>query len=206
MNTHHKTPLKHVSLLLYLLTLTLFLVACGDSGNKTTTGPTPTPTSPPTPTPTPTPTLIGTTYTGDGFTLTYPQGWTADTQTGGVQFKSNTDPTTTFNILVEPADPAAQGLDWYLNKYLTFLKGDPPSATQDNTVPSTATIAGDVWKAGGVTGDDRGQRMKVVVLVDQHPANTGKIFLISLTAKADGYDQVSSTAFQPMLGSFKFTA
>src|SRR2546421_13121467 len=98
MNVHRKAHVKWASSLLCLLALTLFLVACGSGGTTTT------------PTPTPTSTPSGTTYTGNGYTLSYPQGWTSKTVGPfSVVFTSNSDPNATFTITVTPVTPLTKG-------------------------------------------------------------------------------------------------
>src|SRR2546423_1281231 len=70
---------------------------------------------------------------------------------------------------------------------------------------TTTTIGGDTWKQAGGTGDYNGQHYKGVLLVDQHPANTGKVYTIILKAKADSYDQVYNNWYKPILDSYQFT-
>jgi hypothetical protein len=191
MKVCHKAYVKWASLLACILALTLFLVACGNSGGTTTT------TSTPTPTPTPT----GTTYTGDGYTLTYPQGWTQSGQALLVVFTNNSDANSTFTISAVPVTPITT-LDKQFTVAQDALKNVSKNYQPDSTVPSTASVGGDTWQETGATFDDQnGQHMKGVVLADQH---AGKIFAITLKAKADSYDQTYNTVFKPMLDSFKF--
>jgi hypothetical protein len=194
MNVRHKAHVKWPLTLLCILTLTLFLVACGESGGTTSTTPT---TSPSTPT--------GQTYTGNGYTVSYPLGWAYTAQGPTVVFKGISDPTATLTITVTPATPLTN-LDQAFTVAKTALKNNA-NYQQDTTLPSQVTIGGDSWQeAGGTYTDQSGVQIKGVVLADQHPSSTGNIFVINLTAKADGYSQVDSTGFQPILQSFKFTS
>jgi hypothetical protein len=192
MNIRHKAHVKWAALLLCILTLTLFLVACSTGGGTTTTAPTPTP--------------AGITYTGDGYTLSYPQGWKASPQGPLVVFTSNSDPTTTFTISVTPAPTLPIiNRDTQLTVAETLFKGQSQNYQPDSTISPDISVGGDTWKQEGGTIDQGGQKVKGVFLADQHPASTGKIFVITLSAKADSYDQAYSTSFKPILDSFKFT-
>jgi hypothetical protein len=190
MNVRHKAHVKWPLVLLCICALTLFLVGCGDSGGTTST--------------TPTPSATGQTYTGNGYTVSYPLGWTYAAQGSAVVFKGITDPTATLTIAVTPATPIA-GLDQAFTAAETLLKNNA-DYQQDTTLPSQVSIGGDSWKqSGGTYNDQNNVHTKSVVLADQHPASTGNIFVITLTAKADSYSQADSTGFQPILQSFKFS-
>lgn len=196
MNARHKTHVKWALLLLCILAFTLFLVACGNGESTTSTGPTPTPTP------------SGTTSTGNGYTVTYPQGWTVNKQTLGpletTTFTSNNNPTTTLSIAVTSANPLTN-FDQIFTTAQNALKNNA-SFQQDTTNLPPASIGGDTWQETGGTYNQNGTQIKGVVLGDQHPANTGNVFVITLTAKADSYNQDYSTGFQPILQSFKFTS
>lgn len=191
MSVHRKAQVKWAWPLLYLFTLTLFFVACGGSGNTTAT-------------PTPTPTPSGTPYNGNGYTLTYPQGWTSKQPVPiSVVFTSNSDPNTTFTISVTPVTPLTKGdvsTELKAAQELFSHNGQP-----DPTVPSTASVGGDSWQQVGATATKSGQNTKGVILADQHPTGTGNIFVITLTAPTASYDQTYSSTFKPMLDSFKFS-
>lgn len=168
---------------LCVLVVTLLLVAC-NSGDTT----------PP----------VSPSYTGDGYTLNYPQGWIYRTQETLVLFTSNSDPTTTLTINV--TDPVlGTTLDGYFTDALNTLRGQIQNYKTDDTVTVAVTIGSEPWKVVGLTGDKDGKHLKGAILVDQHPAITGDVFVITLLTKADNYDQVYSTTFKSMLESFKFT-
>src|SRR5436853_4447755 len=79
MKLHTRHTLPWLVLIYCSLMLTMLLAACTTSGTSTT--------AIPTPTPTPAPAL--TTYTGQGYTIGYPKGWTKKENGQGL-------PTTTF--------------------------------------------------------------------------------------------------------------
>jgi hypothetical protein len=197
MKIRHKAHVKWIGLLLCILALSLFLVACGTGEGTTPVAPTPTP--------------AATLYTGDGYTLSYPHDWAKGGQAlSSVVFTSNNDPTTNFTVSVTPAISVPPGLpaitlDTQLDAALTLFKGQSQNYEPDTTVPSTVSVGGDSWKQQGGTIEQNGQKIKGVILADQHPANTGKIYVITLAAKADKYDQEYSSSFKPILDSFKFT-
>jgi hypothetical protein len=191
MTVHCKLHVKWASLLLCLLALTLFLVACGGTGGTTSTA------TPP-PTPTPTPTVA--TYTGNGYTLSYPPSWTYKAEGPVVLFTSSSDSYATFAVASHPALPITN-VEKELNAALKALQSQA-NYKQDTTVPSTVSVGGDSWTQAGATADQNGQNIKTVALADQH---SGKIFVITLTAKSDSYDQVYSSVFKPVLDSFKFS-
>jgi hypothetical protein len=144
-------------------------------------------------------------YTGDGYTLKYPSNWRVTPQPPNIIFTpSNGDPTQAFLIYVTPATSGAD-LDAGLAGGLNALQGEFQNYQQDNSVPPTTLIGGDNWKGAGATGDKDGYHLKAVLLVDQHPANTGKLFVISLVTEAKSYDQIYNTIFKPIFDSWTFT-
>jgi len=200
MNVHHKPLVKLTCLLLSLLALTLFLVACGNSGSSTTIS---------APTSTPTPTPGGQSYTGDGYSLSYPLDWKVTTQSGVAEFSSNAGnplPLLTIRTAAFDNTPGTPGvsLDQQMVIEETTLTGNQ-NFQEDKTVASTTSIGGDTWKEFGATYDVSVLHTKAVVFGDQHPASTGKIFIIRLTDTAASYDQDYSTIIQPIFNSFKFS-
>ena len=68
--------LRLVTLLTCSLILVVVFAACRlVASSSTTSTSTPTPTVKPSPTPSPTPAVSFTTYTGNSYTIGYPQGW-----------------------------------------------------------------------------------------------------------------------------------
>jgi len=197
--------IKHTSHWLFLcfctLAIALLLTGCDlfGGGSGTTT-------------PTPTPTTSLTTYTGGGYTISYPQNWK-------VQKASNR---VTFN------DP--NGIAYLTIATVTNTNGLIPSSTLLNAslevfksqaknyktvdVPATTTLAGDTWNQGAATGDIKpsGQsstaNVKIVVITDNHPANSPstQAFEIGYATGTQVFDLANSAYFQPMLQSFKFTS
>jgi len=84
-------------------------------------------------------------------------------------------------------------------------KAQYPGLAQDTAAPSTASIGGDTWKQTVIAGTYAGQHIENGVLVDQHPASTGKYYILTLTTKADNYDQAYSK-FKGLLDTFKYTS
>ena len=189
MKVCRKIHVKWVSFLVSILALTLFLVACGSSGGSTTT----------TPAPTPTPTSTGVTYTGNGYTLTYPAGWTQSGPQSLAVFTNNSDPDATFTVTVTPKTILTNQTT-ELDAAIRALKNNA-NFTQTNT--TTTSIGGDSWKEQDATFNQNGQNVKAAIIADEHSNN---VFVITLKDKAGSYDQTNSTAFQPMLNSFKFTS
>lgn len=201
MHVRHKAPVKWAWLLFSLLALTLSLVACGNGASTTTT----TPPSPDAPTATPS----VKDYAGDGYTLSYPQNWQVTTQAGIVHFSpSNGDqwPNVAIRTAAYDNTPGTPGvsLDQQLSIEGTTLTGYQ-GYQSDTTVPATASLGGDTWKESGAMYNQGGQGLKTVILGGQHPASTGKIFIIDLNAQAASYDQDYRTTFQAILQSFKFS-
>jgi len=176
-----KADAKWTLLLLSMVVAALLLVACGNT------------TPPPLPT-----------YTGNGYTMNYPQGWTYNNVgESGVQFSNTSDPTTTLTINVSDA-VLGTTLDEYFTGDLNTLGNQFQSYKTDNTVTVTPLVGREPWKVLGISGNMGGQQTKAALLVDEHPATIGYVYSITLMTKASDYDQAYSTVFQPTLASFKF--
>lgn len=186
------------------IVLSLFLAACGPGGSS---GSTSTPTPTPTPKPSPTPSML--VYNGNGFTISYPQGWKVTHQSNGsVQFADslqidNLVVTTTNN----PGGVASA--DKVADASTAALKPSLKNSKTEN-VPPTTTVAGDTWSQRSASGDTtvNGQNttVKFVVLVDNHPAKSAstKTYFILYGTSKSLFDSATTTYFQPMLQSFKF--
>lgn len=185
------------------LIITLLLAACGGGSSSSAT---------PTPKPTPSPTPASpTTYTGDGYTINYPQGWkiTKSESTGTVTFA---DPVGIYNlsVAVTPNPGGAASKDTLVDAAVTGAKSKLKNP-QTETIAPTTMVGGDTWSQRAVSGDAtvNGQTatVKLVVIADNHPANSPstKAFIIVYGTAKQLFDQANSAYFQSMLQSFKFT-
>lgn len=187
--------------------LAVVLVACGG----TTAAPTPTPTPPPSPTPSPTPSPGLTTYTGNGYTIGYPQGWTV--KQGASNTVIFTDPTHVYrlSIAVAPNPNGTLSADSEAGLALDAAKAGLKNP-QTEKLPPTTTVGGDSWsqKAVSGTGMVNGQSsvVELVILADNHPATSAatRAFIIGYGTAKNLLNTVSTMYFQPMLQSFKFTS
>src|SRR5437660_1903252 len=138
-------PVRHIRrsaiLLLCGLIISLLLVACGGGGTSSAT---------PTPKPTPTPVSL-TTYTGDGYTINFPQGWkaTKSESTGAVTFA---DPVGIYNlsIAVTPNPGGAASKENLADAAATGAKSKLKNP-KDETIAPTTTVGGDTWSQRAVS-------------------------------------------------------
>jgi len=206
-----RSAIQRVLFICSSLILVGLLAACGGNGGSSST-PTPTPTKAPTPTPTlpPSPTTTLTTYTGNGYTVSYPQGWSISTSGTTVTF---TDPTKIYNfaVVVSPDPNGVSSPDTSVNAGITGVKSRLTNP-QTVSLPATTTVGGDSWVQKGVSGNttQNGQNVdiEVIVISDNHPANsptTNNFTIIYGTAK-QLFPTAMTAYFQPMLSSFKFTS
>ncbi len=200
-------------LVCYGLMLTLLLTACDTSSSSATT---------PKPTPTPAPTL--TTYTGNGYTIGYPKGWTykKDSQNRfavlGQLSKQEVPPTITFTdslgintltigVLPDPngllpANTALKGVSEVFQSAMKNYKKVP--------IAAQTTAGGQTWDQEAATGDITQQgaavSAKTVSLACTYSAQSAKtqLYFIAYAGPALTFDNVNRTAFQPMLQSFLF--
>ena len=212
----HMKRIAHCMLTLsYSLLLLSLLAACQiQIGGGTTAAPTPTPKPPAAPT---TPSTISAsklvTYTGDGYTIGYPQGWTVNQGGGGlVTFD---DPRGIAYLSVK-ATPNPGGTITTANQVsigLQLFQSQAKNYRTVNVAPTT-TVGGDNWSQGSATGDivPSGQTSavtaRIVVIADNHPANSPATvsFEIAYLTGQQVFDLANSAAFGPMLHSFKFTS
>ena len=196
----HPKRLPYVLLLSFsLLLLTLFVSACDFGGSGTT------------PTPTPTTATNLTTYTGDGYTISYPQPWKIKKDSTGVTF---TDPSGIAYFQIHEA-PNPNGIVSTSNQVtlgLTAFKSQAKNY-QQQSVASTTSVAGETWSQSAATGDitPSGQssrvNVKIYIIADNHPASSPstKAFIIGYATGTQVFDLANTGYFQPMLQSFKFT-
>ena len=183
-----------------ILLLAMFVSACDIGGFGGT------------PTPTPTSATTMTAYTGDGFTISYPQTWKVKTDSTGVTF---TDPNGIAYFQIHEA-PNPEGIVSTSNQVTLGLEAFKSQAKnyQQQSVPSTITLANETWSQGAATGDitPSGQstraNVKIYVISANHPANSTatKAFIIGYATGSQVFDLANTGYFQPMLQSFKFTS
>lgn len=192
--------------------LVLVLAACGSSGTTSGTTPTTAPTSQPSPTTASSPTTSTTltTYTGNGYTIGYPQGWKVNAGGKSVVF---TDPTNIYSlsILVVPDPGGAISPDTVVNTAVQLATANLKN-TQTVNVPASTTIGGDTWTQKSIAGTSSaaGQTgtVQAVVAADNHPANSASTnsYAITYQTLQATFDTANTQYFQPMLQSFKFTS
>jgi hypothetical protein len=192
--------------------LVLVVAACGSGG--TTTGTTPTATSQPAQTPTAasSPTTSGslTTYTGNGYSIEYPQGWKVNASGNNVVFS---DPTGIYSLTVAVAPNPGGTIDTgsVLNTASQLLTSNLKN-TQTVNVPASTTIGGDTWMqkslAGTSTVNGQTGTVQAVIAADNHPANSSSTNAYTITYETlqATFATATSQYFQPMVQSFKFTS
>lgn len=181
------------------LSLMLLLSACSLFGGSTAT---PTPTSPPAQT--------LTTYQGDGYSISYPQSWSAKGSGNLVTFS---DPlgATTFIIEEFPDPNGAISSSAAIDQGVNSLQKQGKNFKKVAIAPTT-TVNGEKWNQSALTSDatQNGQttNVKFVILSNNHPASAlnTKTYLLTRSAPTQLFDLVDTQSFQPMLQSFKFTA
>ena len=208
---------RKLRLALIFSSLLLLLAACnlggsnGGSGNATPTAkPSPTPTQMTTLTPTAVANL--TTYTGNGYTIGYPQGWTVNKTSAGAVTFSDPQGVAYLTIQVVPNPGGAIATSDQVNVGLQLFASQAKNYNKVSIAPTTS-LAGDTWSQGAATGDItlKGQTSpvtaKFVVIADNHPANsqTTQSFTIAYATGQQIFDMANTTYFQPMLQSFKFS-
>jgi hypothetical protein len=148
------------------------------------------------------------TYSGNGFTIEYPQKWKEVTSGTEVTF---TDPLGNYNLTVGTAPnthgnvSASKLAEAGVTKVKTSLKN-----VETVTVPQTTTLAGETWCQRSFTGTHtyQGQSAPITadVLATNYPEHTSgtKGYVIAYAAVKDQFAQAQNTYFTPMLQSFKF--
>lgn len=196
--------------------LLLLLAAC--SGINITIGgsATATPTAKPAATtviPSPTGVASLVTYTGNGYTIGYPQNWTVNKgSTGAVTF-SDPQGVAYLTIQVVPDPNGLVSTTSEVDASLQIFKSQVKNYTRA-TVASTTSVAGETWSQGAATGNltPKGATspvlVKFVTISDNHPANTSSTqgFNIGYATATQAFDLANNAYFQPMLQSFKFTS
>jgi hypothetical protein len=151
------------------------------------------------------------TYTGDGFTIGSPTGWTIDKASSSAASVIFIDPTRTieFIVTVTPNPDANSATSVALDPRLQSMQAKPHYQKVDPA--PTTTVGGETWDQIGAIGDVQtysGQMLssKVIALASNHPAHDAntKMYIIQFSAPTKNFDQMESTTFQPMLQSFTF--
>ncbi|MBV9232352.1 MAG: hypothetical protein JOZ18_23795 [Chloroflexi bacterium] len=210
MKLRTENALRWSPLVVGSLLLTLLLSACnfGFGGNSSASA---TPTAQPAPTqPAPTQSSASTltTYTGDGFTIGYPAGWTAKQNATGVVLSDSTG-VATLAVELVPNPNGSLPIAPLIQNAMNSAQGQGKNF-QTVPIAPTTTVGGDSWSQAAATGDStrNGQtvNMKIVVLADNHPANAAntRTYLIVYGTATRLFDTANTTLFQPMLQSFKF--
>ncbi len=162
--------------------------------------------------PTSAPAASLTTYTGNGFTIGYPAGWTVDKAKTSAHAAYFIDPTSTieFVVAVTPNPDAKATTSVALNAQLSFMQSKPHYQKVD--LAPTTTVGGETWDQIGTIADlptSSGQMLssKAITLAINRPAHDAntQMYVIQFFTPTKDFDQLDSTAFQPMLQSFKFT-
>jgi hypothetical protein len=207
MKLHTRHTLPWLVLIYCSFMLTIILTACNTSGTGTTTIPTPTPT--------PAPAL--TTYPGQGYTIGYPKGWTykkdnhqvaghgvpATTFTNGIN-------TLTVGVLPNPNGAISAQTVVATAVQLAGINSSGKNYQQVSIAPQT-TVSGQTWNQAAATGDVTQQgntvNAKAVGLACNYPANSPNttLYIIVYGGPTATFDNTDSTAFQPILQSFKFS-
>lgn len=203
---------RRVSISLGAIVLMVFLAGCGGGSTGSST---PTPATP-TPTPSPaTPSVGMQTFSGNGFTISYPQSWqksSSSTQNTSQAVFQDAATGNSFTIVTTPDPGGALSADSLANTSSKALAGSVLKNGKPDSVPASVTVNGVTWSQRGVSGDAtvNGQSVpaKLILLVTVHPANatTSQAFQLIYASPALTFDQVNAQIFQPMLQSFKFTA
>jgi len=212
---HIKRLLHWLIALSYSLFLSFLLVAC-QLGGGTTAAPTPTPTSNLPPIPTAPPIIPASklvTYTGAGYTIGYPQGWTVTQGGSGLVTFADPHGIAYLSVKATPNPGGVVTADTQVSIGLQLFKSQAKNYQMQNVAPTT-TVGGDSWSQGSATGDivPKGQTSavtaKIVVIADNHPAGlpTSMGFEIAYLTGQQVFDIANNSAFQPMLQSFKFTS
>ena len=147
------------------------------------------------------------TYTGNGYTIGYPQDWASTSQGKVIDFY-NQDNTARFAIEIDDntqgasadsiIDTATQNANAAAN--LTNIQQHPMSAT--------VQFAGETWLQRAFDGTNaNGVNITIDYLLTNHGTGSSmKVYIMALATTVDSFDQSNNNFFQPMLKSFVFTS
>jgi hypothetical protein len=148
-----------------------------------------------------------TAHTGDGYTISYPQGWQFNTNTtnaGDYEGDYFTDPTNMYAFHVYPSQDQTSAAT-ILNQLLTNTPGSQLLAG-----PATITVNGVVWQQGKAISTDQntGKQVEIMGWVAKNPLAAQHIPYFVLHANGDpsDFDLYTTNYFLPMLQTFHFTS
>jgi hypothetical protein len=113
-------------------------------------------------------------YTGDGYTIGYPQGWTVVPAGTIVTF---TDPTKLYHlaVIVTPNPGGAASADTFASASIDAARAKLTNPQTENGPPTT-TVGGETWVQKAVSGTTNvnGQStvVQTVLISDNHPASS----------------------------------
>ena len=196
---------------LLTLLLVLFLSACGGSSNTQKETSNNTTAIQPTPTPTAqhVETLDMTPYKGKLFSINYPADWQKVEVGDSVTFTGTQ--TGYLSVEVIPNPDSLTSVSTGIAGSVNGLKSTFPVNFTKLKTPETTTINGIQWSqssvSGGSTSKGVTRSVKATIMGVDHPerkSNT-KLFLVIYTADTSNFDQLVTSAFEPMLSSLKLT-
>ncbi|GCF09532.1 hypothetical protein [Dictyobacter arantiisoli] len=185
-----------------LLLLALFVSACGSSSNNTSAASTPKPTATATPAPSPTPTTATTVtaYKGNGYTLSYPQGWQVKKALTSVVFISPASEDIT--VTATPTGGQKINTTQVASATLSVLKATGTNYKLDPSMQKMVTVGGQSWQQSGATVDNRARGpLEATILAIQHGQN---VYMIEILATKADFATFNTKYAQPLLNSFKF--
>jgi hypothetical protein len=209
MTSSWKRVTRRMSIALSSILLVVLLAACGGTGTTGNTGSgTPTPTATPSPTPTP----AVTTYTGNGYTISYPKDWQQSATAGQATFQ-DAQGLNALGVLVVPNPNGAQQAGTVQAATLTgAVKGANMTNTSPANLSASVSVGGETWLQKGTTGTaskgGASAPYEVVILAVNHPANAAntQIYELIYAGPLLGSTLLDQQIFQAMLASFKFAS
>ncbi len=186
---------------LSVLTVCLLLSACGERTASSSPVATAKMTAPKI-VPTLTSSVNLTTFSGDGYTIGYPAGWTTKKAGTAVQITQGNNASMVIETVESPAGVSPTGS---IQGALAGVKGASKNF-QPETVASPITLSNAQWEQGAATAEDptSGAKATVYILAAKFPNNVNKLIAIVYTAASNDFAKDNTEAFQPMLQSFKF--
>jgi len=144
-------------------------------------------------------------YTGDGYSISYPQGWNVQRNKEQAVFTNSTN-TVGLAVAANSNPYGAASAQTALDKEVAQVQASLTNV-QDCNLDATIEYAGATWHQKAFEGDTKWGRMTYEVLTTNHPANSAssKMYEIVYFAPGDQYTQDKTTYIKPMLDSFMFT-